>query len=138
MRKNKYGAIKTTLDGMKFDSLGEAKHYSDLKIRLLAKEITDLKTQVKFPLNSGGKHICDYIADFTYYENGTLVVDDYKGVSTAVFRIKAKLFEAIYGFPIRISGKKTKVIKCKPAHAIGYKPIGNLVKPTKRKGKTHD
>ena len=103
MRRNKFGAIPTLIDGIRFDSKGEAKHYADLKYRVMAKEISDLKLQVRFPLEVNGKLICTYIADFTYMEDGKFVVSDFKGIRTPVFNIKAKLFEALNGYKIRIS-----------------------------------
>jgi hypothetical protein len=36
------------------------------------------------------------VADFRYHENGRLVVEDTKGMETAVFKIKAKLFRYRY------------------------------------------
>jgi len=137
MKRSKYGSIPTTVDGIRFDSLGEAKYYGTLKYRAILGEIAGLRLQVKFPLHVRDKLICTYIADFVYTENGRQVVDDYKGVRTPTFNLKAKLFEAIYGFPIRISGKSKKVTKLPPAHAIGYRP-DLTVKPKRRKGVTSD
>ena len=104
-KRNKYGAIKTTINGEKFDSKGEARYWLVLQDRLRKGEIMNLKRQIRFPLEVNGKKVCDYIADFTYTENGVFVVDDYKGKVTDLFRIKAKLFEVIYGYKIRITKK---------------------------------
>lgn len=104
--RNKYGAIKTKIDGITFASKGEALRYRDLKIMERGYIIKHLKLQEKFPIKVNDKLICNYIADFTYFENGVYVVEDFKGISTPIFRIKAKLFEAIYGYKIRITGRK--------------------------------
>ena len=87
--KNKYKSRKTSLDGMVFDSAAEARAYLGLKARQMAGEIFDLKTQVVFELApavriQGRKRpILKYIADFTYLENGRLIVADAKGVTSA-------------------------------------------------------
>lgn len=100
-RPNKYGAVKTTVDGTKFDSKREANRYLALKARESAKEIRDLKTQVKYPVFIKEKKICDYIADFTYFSgDGDLIVEDCKGFKTAMYRLKKKLVEASYGIRI--------------------------------------
>ena len=44
---------------------------------------------------------CKYVADFTYHENGDLVVEDAKGVKTEAYRIKKKLMLKEYGIKIR-------------------------------------
>ena len=103
--RSKYGAKTTVIDGIKFHSLGEGKRYTYLKYRQLAKEISGLQWQVKFPIELNGKHICNYIADFVYLENGITIIEDFKGMRTPVFNLKKKLFEAQYGTELRLSGK---------------------------------
>lgn len=104
---NKYGAVKTTVDGIKFDSKGESVMWFTLKNRERAGEITDLKRQIPYKLEVNGILVCKYIADYEYIENGALVTADYKGVITKDFALKAKLFKAIYGRDILII-KKSK------------------------------
>ena len=60
--------------------------------------IGTITLQPKFPLIVEGQKICTYIADFSYYDNesGRLVVEDVKGVKTPTYRIKNKLFHALY------------------------------------------
>jgi hypothetical protein len=107
-RRNKFSNIRVEVDGLKFDSKGEAAQWQTLKLRERAGEIHSLERQVRYPLSCGGKLICHYIADFTYSEQGKLVVLDFKSEATMTdaFRLKAKLFEANYGFPITIMTKK--------------------------------
>lgn len=113
-RRNLYGNIKTTLDGIEFDSRAEAARYAELKLLEQAGQINNLKTQVEILLEVRGVKVCKYIADFTYNElteAGThkqYVVEDVKGVRTAVFNLKARLFKAIYGYPITIVYSKGK------------------------------
>ena len=88
-----------------FASQAEHRRWCLLKLRQRAGEIEGLKRQVTYQLNVNGFHICDYIADATYTEIKPapgFVVEDAKGVETKDFKIKAKLFEAIFGFKIRV------------------------------------
>jgi hypothetical protein len=99
-RRNKYGAVKTAVNGIIFDSKREAGHYVELLTRMRAGEISDLKIQVPFPITINGKKICKYIADFTFIENGKLKVADSKGMKTGVYKLKKKMVEAFYGIEI--------------------------------------
>jgi hypothetical protein len=105
-RRSKYGAVKTTVDGLKFDSKAEARRYQELKMLSLAKEIRALVTHPRFPLLVSQERIVvgHYEADFTYHKaSGELVVEDVKGGPiTALARWKLKHFEAQYGFPVTI------------------------------------
>lgn len=102
--RNKFGARSVeTADG-RFDSKGELRRWHDLKLLERGGVITNLKRQVPFPLVVNGTKVCDYRADFTYRDvDGHEVVEDFKGVVTKEFRIKARLFEAIHGRPILIT-----------------------------------
>jgi hypothetical protein len=95
------------VDGLTFDSKGEAKRWFDLKLSEKEGVIFDLERQVTFPLMCAGKLICKYKADFVYMKNTVKIVEDFKSKPTITpeFRLKAKLFEANYGFPITITGK---------------------------------
>ena len=59
--------------------------------------------QVKFELipKIGDERPCNYIADFTYMENGELVVEDVKGVRTDAYKIKKKLMLWVHGIRIK-------------------------------------
>lgn len=115
---NKYGSKKIEVDGIIFDSKKEAKRYSELLLLEKAGEISNLQRQVKYVLipaqyaevNGKRKCIereCTYISDFTYIENGKLIVEDVKGyrdpssAGYAKFVIKRKLMLHVHG--IRIS-----------------------------------
>ena len=103
-RGNKYRAIKTEVDGIKFDSKAEARRYGQLKVLKNTGVIWDLELQPKFPVVVEGKKICTYKADFSYTEDGVKVVEDVKSPITAkhpVYRIKKKLVEAIYNIEIK-------------------------------------
>lgn len=98
--RSKFGAIKTTIDGVTFDSKKEAARYQDLKLLLKANQISELELQPKFRLEVNGVKICTYIADFRYKENGKLVTEDVKGVKTPAYNLKKKLVKALYGVEI--------------------------------------
>jgi hypothetical protein len=95
---SKYGNIKTVLDGIRFDSKAEAARYQELRLLECAGEIANLSLQPtfilqdKFTIEKRTISAITYTADFMYEENGTVVVEDVKGVETAVFKMKEKLF----------------------------------------------
>lgn len=97
---NKYRNKKIIIDGIKFDSIAEGRRYKELKLLQQGNYITELKLQPKFELqakytNNKNEHIraITYKADFSYIENGKLVVEDVKGMETKEFKLKKKLFE---------------------------------------------
>jgi hypothetical protein len=101
---SKYGNRKLTApDGQKFDSVKEYHRWGCLRLLERAGAIKDLKRQVKFELipRIGGERACNYIADFTYIENGELVVEDVKGVKTDAYKIKKKLMLWVHGIRIK-------------------------------------
>ena len=98
---NKYNAKRTQLDGIWFDSDGEAKRYAVLKLRERAGEITRIECQPVYKILVNDKLICKYKADFRYFEIGAQkqIVEDFKNPVTAknsTYRLKKKLVEAIY------------------------------------------
>ena len=101
--QNKYGAVRQIHDDGAFDSKAELRRWCDLKILERAGEIRNLERQVRFPIEINGVHVCDYIADFVFFENGVRVVEDKKGVQTDTFRIKAKLMRALYNIDVRLT-----------------------------------
>ena len=115
----KYGAKKTTVDGITFDSKKEAARYLELKMLEKGGHIQNLKRQVEFELipaqygpdiiTAKGKRkrgplferAVKYKADFTYTENGEQVVEDVKGYRTPEYKIKRKLMLKEHGIRIR-------------------------------------
>lgn len=107
----KFNNVRTTIDGITFDSRAESRRYQELKLLLLAGEISDLRVHPRYLLDdkftdaSGVKHRAIYYeGDFEYTENGQTICEDVKGknrrtdmfVTTAVFRLKAKMFAGRY------------------------------------------
>lgn len=101
---SKFSNIRTEVDGIEFASKKEARRYGELKLLERAGRITGLKVQPSFPLDVNGKPICRYVGDFEYQTSaGDRIVEDVKSPITRkhpVYRLKAKLFEAVVGFPI--------------------------------------
>jgi len=100
--KNKFNAVKTTVDNITFHSKKEAKRYSELKILELAGEITNLVLQPRYPCKVKGHVICTYVADFRYddHKRKAEIVEDVKGMKTPDYKIKKKLVEPLYGITI--------------------------------------
>lgn len=105
---NKYGAKKTVIDGIRFDSKHEASRWCELKYMERAGLIADLRRQVKYeliPALYDGKKLISrsvcYIADFVYTQNGETVVEDAKGVQTEIYKIKKKIMRWKHGVEIK-------------------------------------
>ena len=109
-RKNKYGAQKTTVDGITFDSKWEAQRWGELQAMARGGYIIDLERQVKYDIVVNGHKICRYIADFRYkrvddYGIEEEVVEDAKGFETADFKLKKKLMKAVFDIDLFLSKK---------------------------------
>lgn len=87
-----------TVDGQTFDSKGEMRRYLVLKQRFQMGLIDSLVLQPKYEIRIGGKKVCAYSADFAYWDRdqGKQVVEDFKGMKTAMYRLKKKLVEATW------------------------------------------
>ena len=106
-RRSKYGAVKTTIDGITFASKAEARRYGQLLLLARAGHITRLILQPVYrifahPLGGDPVQVAKYVGDFQYEtREGQKVVEDVKGVKTPVYRLKKKLVEAAYAIQIR-------------------------------------
>lgn len=109
LHRSKYGAVPTLSHGIRFASKAEARRYDELLLLVRAGEITGLKLQPRFTLDVAGfggadtwVKIGEYVADFLYVErDGEEVVEDVKGMTTALYRWKAKHLAAQYGIQVR-------------------------------------
>lgn len=103
-KRNKYGAKKTTLDGITFDSKAEARYYAQLKQREKAGEVHSVELQRPYVLAVDGFLIATYKPDFSFWDQveERQRVIDVKGVVTPVFRLKQKMMKAIYGIDIEV------------------------------------
>lgn len=110
-KKSKYGAKKTTVDGIVFDSKAESiyylQHKNDKRMTMQEKFVL----MDKFRLNGKLYREIAYKADFVFRNenNEILKVVDVKGVLTTEFKIKAKLFANRYGIPITIAKKVARM-----------------------------
>ncbi len=102
-RRGKFNAQRTEVDGVKFASKKEATRYSELALQYKVGQILDLKLQPRYPCVVHGIPVCVYVADFEYVNlDGEVIVEDSKGFKTPMYRLKKKLFEAIYS-PLTIT-----------------------------------
>lgn len=113
--RTKYRNVKTTVDGVQFDSKAEAKRYRELYLLRIAGEIDNLKLQPRYPLMCGANHIrirnkhgqprnSYYYADFEYRDckSKETIVEDVKGFDTPVSRLKRAIIEAQTGVRVVI------------------------------------
>lgn len=110
---SKFGAIKTQVNGIVFDSKAEARRYGQLLMLEKAGHITGLTLQVPFVLAHGVKFEGDkrakpplrYVADFVYSDVklGKIIVEDVKGVSTPLFKVKRHLMLANHGIEVKVT-----------------------------------
>lgn len=101
-KKNMYNSVKTSIDGIEFDSKAEMNRYVFLTSM---EDVKNLQRQVRFVLKVNGIVICKYRADFVYDCLGERIVEDVKNSFLAKGRdfIKIKkLMKAIHGIDILI------------------------------------
>lgn len=134
MPANKYGARKTQVDGITFDSRAEAKYYEQLKWLKVSKQIKDFKLQPRFLLQEAFKkngktfRKIEYIADFEVHKlDGSIEIIDIKGVETKEFAIKRKLYERLYDTPLKVLALDK---------SLGFIELDELKKLKRKAGKT--
>lgn len=97
---SKYRNIPTVVDGLRFASKAEARRYQELCLLQRAVAVYTANSvrwfirQPSFDLPGGVRYIADFLV---IWDDGHITVEDVKGVETAVFKIKKKLFEEKYG-----------------------------------------
>lgn len=107
-KPSKYRNEPVVVDGVRFHSTGEAARWGELQLLERAGAITGLRRQVSYPLVVNAVLVATYVADFVYWEGGREVVEDWKGVETKEYKLKAKLVEACHGITIRVTGRGKK------------------------------
>jgi hypothetical protein len=108
--RSKYHATPLTIDGVRFASTREARRYGELRLLERAGKIWDLTLQPSFDLHAPavlaasrwarGQLIGVYRADFAYATKEGTIIEDAKGVRTALYTWKKKHVEAEYGVRI--------------------------------------
>lgn len=102
---NKYGAKKTEVDGIVFDSMKEATRYCELKLMERQGLIKELHRQVRIELipKTDKYRAVVYVADFQYRDvkTGLVQYEDVKGcregAAYEMFKLKKKLMYWRYG-----------------------------------------
>ena len=86
-----------------YASRKEANRAKELELLQKAGQISDLDSQVRFEIipKQGGERAAHYIADWTYIEDGELVVEDCKGVRTRDYVLKRKLMLWVHNRGVR-------------------------------------
>lgn len=107
--RTKYGAKKTQVGEVTFDSKKEAQRYMELQLLERAGEISNLRRQVKIDLM--GQHRPLYTRtgrkmrltiDYAYVEDGVEVLEDSKGVWTRDFEVRYAVAVAM-GLNLRVT-----------------------------------
>lgn len=91
------------VDGVRWHSKREYERWLALKAMERDGLIRDLERQVTVPLVVNGVQVCRLVIDFRYYDvqAGCVIHDDAKGFRTPEYRLKAKLYAALFGQTIR-------------------------------------
>lgn len=100
-KRSKYRAVRCEYDGVKFASKRERDRYTILAREQALGSISGLMLQPRFAIKVNDELICTYVGDFEYDRGPEHVVEDSKGVKTAVYRLKKKLMWAIHGIEIK-------------------------------------
>ena len=104
----KYHSVKTTVDGIKFDSLTEASFYTYLKGLGYALEDTmwlqvKYTVQEKFRFNEKAIRPINYLADIVLkIDDKDVVIDVKGGFLLPVFKIKAKMMKFVLGIDVLV------------------------------------
>lgn len=91
--RNKYGAIKTEVCGITFDSKAEARRYEQLQLMQYSGRIKWFQRQPSFLIGNSVRYRPDFIV---CGEDGTIWLEDVKGHENQTFKVKAKLFSEQY------------------------------------------
>lgn len=100
-RRNKFGASKKRYGTDLYHSKMEADYAAQLdmlkKARRKADRVLSWARQVKVPLVVDGCFIANWICDFEVtYADGRVELHEVKGFDTEVWRLKRKLYDALY------------------------------------------
>lgn len=100
-------AKKTEYKGVMYDSKFEAQQAYELDMLQKAGEIIKWEKHVRLPLIVNNYIVCEYEIDFIVYRDGETEYVECKGYPMPVWRLKWKLFEALYTKP----GNKLTIIQ---------------------------
>lgn len=95
--RNKYGNVQQSYNGHPYASKKEAAYAQELDLRVKAGELKSWERQKSIEMKVKGKKICTYVIDFVeVYPDKSEMYTEVKGLETGLWRIKWKLFEALY------------------------------------------
>lgn len=102
-KRHKYGARKTVVDGIKFDSQLEAKYYYHLMTLKQLDQVEEIELQPEFLIQEKKKYKSETIRKIVYkldfkvvYNDGYTEYIDVKGMTTPVSQLKLKLVKGMY------------------------------------------
>lgn len=97
-QKTKYfNTKKVNYNNKAYDSKFEADYGATLELRKRSGEIEGFDTHIRIPLIVNEYTVCDYYIDFIiYHKDGTEEYVETKGWATPVFKLKWKIFCALY------------------------------------------
>lgn len=101
LKPNKYHNVPTQVDGLRFDSKKEARHYQELLLMKAGGAIKGFARQVSLPLPSGKRRLR---LDFVVVENSGQVrwIDVKGGKPTQAWATKKDEAEAMLGIKIEL------------------------------------
>lgn len=92
-----YNTKKSTVNGKTYDSKFEAGYAEELEKRKNSGEIVGFETHQRLPLEVNGYVVADYYIDFVVnYPDGLIEYVETKGYPTDVWKLKWRLFCALY------------------------------------------
>lgn len=101
--RHKYGARKTIVDGIKFDSQLEAKYYYHLMTLKQLDQVKEIELQPEFLIQDKKKYKGETIRKIVYkldfkvvYNDGYTEYIDVKGMTTPISQLKLKLVKGMY------------------------------------------
>lgn len=99
MTRRKYSNVRVA----GFDSKREYRRAQELELLQKLGEISELEYQVSYEIipKVGNQRPTRYVCDFRYVEKGKVVIEDAKGMKTAVYRLKKKLMLFMHQIEIR-------------------------------------
>jgi hypothetical protein len=96
-KKRKYNNEIIFYNSNRYDSVGEADYARGLDFAIKGNAIKSWRRQIPFTLIVNGRTICKHIIDFEITHNDdSLELIEYKGFETEEWKIKRKLFNALY------------------------------------------
>ena len=105
MKRNKYGVSpksERTYKGTVYASKLGMQYRQHLDLKIKANLVKSYTEQVPFRIVINERKICVYKLDFeVHYTDGRVEYIDVKGVLTAIYRLKKKLVEAMFGVTIK-------------------------------------